>query len=197
MTKVCTGCHIEKPADTKHFFHHKGCKFGLDSACRKCRRVEKNRWKNENSERVNERRRQLYTEKNRERYAELERMRWERLPYHIQARCLMSGIRDRSRKLGQPFSPEFTIQFIEAWLRRQAHCECCGVEFHIGRKGDGSKNDRSPSIDRFNSSIGYELTNTFLICWRCNNIKRNYDATDLMTVARWIKNKTRKIATAA
>lgn len=44
----------------------------------------------------------------------------------------------------------------------------------------------SPSIDKFDPSKGYTLDNVALICWRCNNIKRNYKADDLRRVANWM-----------
>lgn len=81
-----------------------------------------------------------------------------------------------------------SVDFIEAWLRRQPNCECCGTAFHFGPKG-GVKTDSSASFDQIEPGVGYELKNVALICWRCNNIKRDYRAGDLRMVARWLTKK--------
>lgn len=75
--------------------------------------------------------------------------------------------------------------YIAAWIREQPNCACCGVAWHLFPK-NGMKNDASPSIDQLAPGAGYLLDNISLICWRCNNIKRNYSAADLQKVAAWI-----------
>jgi hypothetical protein len=98
----------------------------------------------------------------------------------------MGGIRERSKERGCRRPPELaTTKFFIAWLERQKHCECCGIAFAIGRKSGVWRQDSS-SVDRFDSNKGYELNNIALVCWRCNNIKRNYSADDLRQVASWI-----------
>jgi hypothetical protein len=114
----------------------------------------------------------------------------------------MSGIWDRARKCNHEVAPQLrNRKFIEDWLRRQPNCECCNIQLDIGRKGVGCKNDASPSFDRFDLAKGYTLENTALVCWRCNNIKRNYAPSDLRMVANWIErrfgNQTDKFKEAA
>jgi hypothetical protein len=186
LHKNCTICEVEMPADGKHFYAHPSCSHGLDSACRKCRNQQRQAWKKRNIEKVLARRRELYAEKYGERQRELERIRFALHPLRVQAERLMSGCRERSRKLGFEVPPELRQKsFFVDWLKRQPNCGCCGVQFLIGPK-NGEWNDNSPSIDRFDSTIGYSLRNIALICWRCNNIKRNYSSHDLRLVAAWM-----------
>lgn len=119
----------------------------------------------------------------------MERRRRILYPLQVSAENLISGIRDRAAKLKLPVSPNLRRKsFVIAWLERQPFCDCCGVPFHFGPK-DGRARDASPSFDRFDSSKGYIEGNVFLLCWRCNNIKRNYTSQDLRIVASWIESK--------
>lgn len=112
-----------------------------------------------------------------------------RNPIRAAAKTLMAGIADRCRQRGLPRAPELaSADFIEKWLIRQPQCECCGVDFYFGLK-NGKKNDASASFDQIVPGKGYQLSNVALICWRCNNIKRNYSCSDLETVAKWIATK--------
>jgi 5-methylcytosine-specific restriction endonuclease McrA len=132
------------------------------------------------------RRRVLYAEHYGERHRELEKLRIERAPLVAQAGRLAAGIRERSKELGFNRPREVAKkEFFVEWLIRQPSCECCGVKFSIGFKS-GIVRDDAPSIDRFDASRGYALDNIALICWRCNNIKRNYRSSDLRTVAAWM-----------
>jgi hypothetical protein len=153
-------------------------------------------WKRENSERLARRRRELYAEQNGARHKELERLRAVRAPYRVTAENLMSGIRERASRHGYDVAPQLrTKAFIEEWLKRQPDCECCGVRLRVGNKGNGCKSDDSASFDRFDLRHGYTLNNTRLICWRCNNIKRNYTASDLRMVADWIDQTSHQEST--
>lgn len=75
-------------------------------------------------------------------------------------------------------------KFIADWLEKQPTCVCCGVEFLMGKKG--FRSDRSASFDQITPGAGYLMSNIALVCWRCNNIKRNYGSADLRLVADWI-----------
>ena len=166
------------------------CVGGVEGQCKKCRNEHVKRWKRNNRERLAARRRELYAVTNGARHKELERLRAERVPYRTSAESLLSGMRERRRKRNLPVAMEFRSKsFVENWLRKQPHCVCCGVRFALGPKG-GIKCDASPSFDQIKAGGGYELNNTALICWRCNNIKRNYNAADLRMVASWIDRIT-------
>ncbi len=179
-----------KPASLAGFYRVKQCLGGIDTVCRTCRNAQRKAWKHKNAERVRAQRRELYLIRNGPRLRAKALARHERFPFQFTAEILTKGIYERARDRGFEVSPELrTKAFVEAWLRRQPACECCGVTFHIGPK-NGQKTDASPSFDRFNSAGGYTLGNTALICWRCNNIKRNYEAEDLERVAGWIKRRS-------
>jgi GH43 family beta-xylosidase len=56
----------------------------------------------------------------------------------------------------------------EIWEKQQGKCAKTGVE--MGRIGDKWT---SPSIDRIDSSRGYEHDNVQWVCWRYNDAKSN------------------------
>lgn len=198
--RACTACEREFPPTREYFPPHKQCSGGLNSECRPCHNDRIRAWKRANSTRLSERRRVLYAERYGERQRMLEKLRAERFPLRVQASRLMSGIRERSKELDFTRPVELTKkEFFIRWLQRQPSCPCCGVKFSIGFKG-GVLRDDAPSIDRFDTTRGYDLDNIALICWRCNNIKRNYQASDLRRVAAWMDvwgNQTDKFAEAA
>lgn len=141
-------------------------------------------WKRRNRDRLNKQRRDAYAA-DPEPHLQRERARREAFPVRCQAQRLRNSVGDRCRALGLERPAWVTSQYIEAWLTRQPSCACCSVIFHCGEK-QGKWREDSPSIDRFDPACGYELSNVSLICWRCNNIKRNYTAADLRRVAAWI-----------
>jgi hypothetical protein len=67
-------------------------------------------------------------------------------------------------------------------------CECCGRRFRL-QPVNGVKSDSSPSVDRIIPSLGYVLGNVALLCWRCNNLKRNATPDELLTIAKWLSGK--------
>jgi hypothetical protein len=119
------------------------------------------------------------------------RMRRKEDPETARCRSLRGGMFERSRKCGVSFDREFfTVGMLRAWLRRQTHCECCAVAFDVSYKLDGQKKNNSPSVDRILPARGYVMGNVALICWRCNNLKRDATAEELECVAAWIRKKT-------
>lgn len=198
--RTCTACHVAKEATRSNFYAHRGCKGGIDSICRHCRNELTRVWKHKNRERLSAKRRADYAAKYGQRHRELEARRAALFPLLVQASNLMSGVRERSKALGFVRPPQLVSkQYFIDWLNRQPHCECCGVRFSIERRG-GEWREDAPSIDRFDTRRGYELDNIALICWRCNNIKRNYVAADLRRVADWMDvwgNQTDKFTVAA
>ena len=194
--KTCTSCNRTLPADFEHFYRHKQCKLGFDSRCRECCNAEKRVWKRRNRDFLNARRRERYASDYGPRHAELEQQRAIRAPYKFRAEIMRAGIRERAKAGVAADLSFFTREYIESWLRRQPACECCRTEFNLkpaGRKADS----RSPSLDRFNPALGYVRGNVTLICWRCNNLKRNYSARDLRMVAEWMESKATKFDEAA
>lgn len=48
-------------------------------------------------------------------------------------------------------------------------CPCCKTPMESG----GDNQSTSPTIDRINNDVGYELSNIWIICHRCNSMKRD------------------------
>lgn len=184
--QVCSKCGLTLPHTIQFFPPNKSCRDGLTSQCRTCFRGLLQKWKRRNSARLAEKRRADYAARYGARQRELERARQMRAPYKVKAAAMASGIYGRCRERGWPKPDWLSPTAIEAWLKRQPVCECCGVVFHVGRTKTGHKQPNSPSIDRFDNASGYEWDNVRLICWRCNNIKRDYTANDLRRVADWM-----------
>lgn len=122
-------------------------------------------------------------------HKERERLHAINAPLANKAENLLGGIYERCKKHSLSRAKELcSKQFFMDWLTRQPNCPCCGIAFDLSPR-PGFRLDASPSIDRFDSARGYELDNIELICWRCNNIKRNYTAADLMRVAKWMDRR--------
>jgi hypothetical protein len=61
------------------------------------------------------------------------------------------------------------------------HCACCGKVLDYSRgKGVNKRND-SPSLDRVDPREGYTIANTKIICWRCNDLKRDMLPEEVLT----------------
>ena len=187
MMRRCKHCGMEKPGTAEFFILSKQCRGGITYKCKACNIIYMREWKARNRDLLMARRREIYSQRYRFVRKAQEDVRREREPYAFQARSMMGGVHERSAKLGFSVPPEMRRRsFFEQWLRRQSTCECCGVAFNIGKKGDQKFRNNSPSVDRFDPTRGYDLDNVALICWRCKNIKRNYMPHDLRMVAAWM-----------
>ena len=117
---------------------------------------------------------------------EAERLRREREPVLVRAQRLRDGMRERARDSGLPFDSDvFTVAMLVEWLALQPECECCGQPFDFSPNPSGRARDRAPSLDRVRPSMGYVFGNVALLCWRCNNLKRDAGPEELALVARW------------
>jgi hypothetical protein len=134
------------------------------------------------------RRRELHATRNSEKHAIKRREAMERAPFQERAKMMRQGMRERSRNAGIPFDADtLTTAYLLEWLRQQPDCPCCNRPFDVGWKRDHvGPNDRSPSIDRIRPIDGYVVGNVALICWRCNNLKRDATADELFGIVRWM-----------
>lgn len=108
-------------------------------------------------------------------------------PLICRAKVLQRGIAERVYHRSLPIDPCFRdYKLILSWLQSTPNCPCCGELFEMFPNGRTKAHQHSPSIDRFRPDLGYVVGNVALICWRCNNIKRDYEASDLQMVARWM-----------
>jgi hypothetical protein len=101
---------------------------------------------------------------------------------------MRAGMLNRSKTLGLPVDDKvFTVAYLINWLHDCPACPCCGRVFDVTYKEDRKKRDTSPSLDRFDLGAGYVVGNVALICWRCNNLKRNATIEELQQVVDWMK----------
>jgi len=98
-------------------------------------------------------------------------------------------MRERSRNNNINFDNDFfTVEYLMELLKTNPYCECCGKKLDIGFKLNKQKNNLSPSMDRRIPSMGYTKNNTSLLCWRCNNLKRDAGIEELETIIKWMRS---------
>lgn len=185
--RTCPVCSQPKPLTSQHYYQHKGYRQGFDNICRDCRNEYKRTWNKAHGQAVREKTLAALGLSGLPRYKHLKP---RRAPSDAEysATTLVAGIRGRIKKYGRTAAPEMLDRkFVTDWLLRQPDCECCGTKLLLGPKG--KLTGASPSFDRFNSSEGYTISNTALVCWSCNRIKSNHNAPALRMVAEWIERR--------
>lgn len=92
-----------------------------------------------------------------------------------------------AKKRAQKKGLSFTITASD--IHVPENCPCCGVkmEARVGLSQSGGQ-PQSPSLDRLDNTIGYEPGNVAVICWRCNELKRNATLSELEGIVRWLKS---------
>jgi hypothetical protein len=100
---------------------------------------------------------------------------------------LLSCSKSRAKKKGH----EFTITAAD--LVMPESCPCCGGKIAM-RSGPTKQGPlpTSPSIDRFDNNLGYVPGNVSIICWRCNELKRNATVDELRKIIAWIEGHQSK-----
>ena len=98
---------------------------------------------------------------------------------HPEARMLVEA-RSRAKHKGQEFSILIDDIFIPD------NCPCCGVKLvpATGRVHQSM----SPTLDRVSNNLGYVPGNVWVICYRCNAIKRDADPDELRKIAATVEN---------
>jgi len=93
----------------------------------------------------------------------------------------------RARRKGQEFS------ITKDDLTMPSSCPCCGGKIAM-RTGPAKRGPtpHSPSIDRLDSNFGYVPGNVAIICWRCNELKRNATADELRKILAWIEGTQKR-----
>ena len=70
------------------------------------------------------------------------------------------------------------------------NCGCCGIELDYSAGNKGKNNpfiSHSPSLDRRNNRIGYTVSNTRIICTRCNVLKGDASIDEMELVHFYMK----------
>jgi len=192
--KTCTKCQATLPATLKHFSRNKNCRGGLNSTCRSCLQAYQQAYREQNKERLREEKREWYRRHNpKERYRTALRIAKELHPLRVRARLLRQGMRERARLANLPFDDEhFSVSRLIQMIQGSSECPCCHKPIDYSYK-DGKPKNSSPSIDRMNPRKGYTLDNVTLICWRCNNLKRDASADELEMVAKWMRSHAKTL----
>ena len=66
------------------------------------------------------------------------------------------------------------------------HCACCQkvLDYSVGR---GYDTRDSPSLDRWDNTKGYILGNVRVVCFRCNELKRDGTLKEFKNLVRYMK----------
>lgn len=94
---------------------------------------------------------------------------------------MLRQVKARASQKGWPFNiTRSDIVILEK-------CPCCGREMSMGAgpRGNGPT-AKSPSVDRMIPELGYVSGNVAVICWRCNDVKRNSTPAEMKTVIAWV-----------
>ena len=184
--KTCNKCGKKKSESA--FVKSKTCAGGVAGTCLTCSNAYCAAWKRKNQKRLSEARRKRYAETEGLEVKERERIRYEKQPLRVICQRLCGGMRERSRLGRLPFDSEvLTVKFLMARIEAKPKCECCGVPFAIGGVKNGVQVAASPSVDRIKPKLGYTLKNLAILCWRCNNLKRDSHPAELQRVADWMR----------
>lgn len=158
-TKHCNGCDQTKPINT---FHRN------QSRCIDCKKTAA---------------RKIAPAKaiaDRDRHSRLRRKK--RIEPRYRAGGLVANAKHRAKSLGLSF--ELTPEIVHVWFVEQGfRCKQTGIEFDL-MNVDPKRCLRSPSLDRIDSSIGYTISNTQLVCLFYNLAKNNSDDHELWSLMR-------------
>lgn len=175
--KICRGCR--SPVLLDGFNASKTGAGGKDARCKQCTRKHCNDWYASDSPKaiasVKKQRARCATEK------ETRLKRRQDRP----VRCLFNSAKQRAgrKNLSFTITPEDIVI--------PEFCPVLGTR--LVREVDGVKKkqfatgDTSPSIDRIDSSRGYEPDNIAVISWRANTLKNNGTLEEFERLIEWLK----------
>lgn len=191
--KRCSKCTEFKPCS--EFSRHKTGKHGLLARCRAChaegmrRRAERDREKNRAYQKaLRLRDPEAYRAKQKAR-----RDRDGRLAVRLQQRAwaslnperkIFTSAKSRAKKKGL----EFTIT-LEDIMPLPQTCPVLGIPL---RRGQGTDDPHSYSLDRIDNSRGYVPGNVAIISVRANRLKRDATPEEILALAKWITEITSK-----
>jgi hypothetical protein len=98
-------------------------------------------------------------------------------------RVLINSAKSRSKALGREFEEGLLAALTAGGLPKT--CRCCGCELDYVTVSRGRS--RQPSIDRFDSSLGYTIANTKIVCTRCNSLKNAATVEDLRHILAYME----------
>lgn len=95
-------------------------------------------------------------------------------------RRLWASARARALKSGRAFT------IVETDVVIPAVCPVLGIPLTVHA---GYRNDNSPSLDRIDSTLGYEPGNVAVISWRANRLKSAMSLEEVESLARYMRGK--------
>lgn len=98
-------------------------------------------------------------------------------------RALLKNVKSRAKKKGLVFS--ITSSDFPNGVPKI--CPVLGLEMH--RNSKKGWHDKSPTVDRIDSSKGYIPGNVRIISWRANDVKGNATITELEKVLDYVKKE--------
>lgn len=73
-------------------------------------------------------------------------------------------------------------------------CPVLGIQLRIG---NGKTEYNSPSLDRYNSNLGYTKDNVSIISWRANHLKNNGTLDEFRSLVKWMEEREKDSAALA
>lgn len=154
QVKICNTCKIEK--EISNFSKDKSRNDGLQNDCKDCDKL----YRENNKEKISQRKK-VYLENNQlhPEYTETPQL-WYFKKINNSA---------KQRNI------EFNLTYQE--LLDSNHCQnCCfcGTELKFTKTLNQASGNQNASLDRIDSSKGYEVGNIQWSCWQCNHLKSTF-----------------------
>lgn len=174
--KQCTYCLKIFPKNTEHFFqsyHSQRKGFYLESRCKDCSRKLSREYRKAHAETFRARQRA-----------------WTQTPKGAY-KSLKNSTRGHKVLITQE-------RFVEWYKSQQKKCFYCGITPELMQKIMDKYNNRvyRMTVDRIDSSKGYEEGNMVLCCLRCNHIKGDFfTQSEMVEIGKkYIQQRWRKYA---
>ena len=105
------------------------------------------------------------------------------LPYQKDIKEIYNSLKGSAKRRNIDFSLTMT-ELNE--LTFPLTCPILGIPLRYNK---GQAQDNSISIDRIDSSRGYEIENIIVVSWRANRLKNNASTKDLELISRFYKER--------
>lgn len=106
----------------------------------------------------------------------------QRLRRSLLKRCRQKGFEIPAELMGLDF---YLAELARYPVDGQPACPCCRTPFSLDLHA-ALPSDRSPSCDRLDTAKPTYQDNIAIICWRCNRIKQDATAAELLAIGRWL-----------
>lgn len=186
----CRQCNNIYSNQKDYFTKSSRYKSGFDTLCKICKSKKDKEYRENNRQDISNRRKLKYNSEVKPISHDLYVDRMVSNPILWRAKILRQGMQQRSTLSNLEFDEiYFTVENIRDIISKQIKCSCCNILFDYKSLLNGTKNGASPSADRINNDKGYTKDNVVIICWRCNNLKRDTSIKELETVINWLESK--------